>query len=178
MSSFLHEWCRIWSFISLFPSLGNIIYGDQANKEVLGHIWLIVGALNLWNHSVVILMEIHLLAERTPQHPPTPRAHTHTHTILWPVGKTCHSGEPSWKLPQDYVNYLSLYHKTDQGVLQFLDGPHRFTFVHNIFDMYSIILLTKSCRHDWKTWRNICTPDIRRWNQQRFKSSAWVYLMV
>ena len=64
----MHEWSRIWSLIILFPSIGNIIYGDQANKEVLGHIWLIVGTLNLWNHSVVLLMEIYLLAESTPQH--------------------------------------------------------------------------------------------------------------
>ena len=96
------------------------------------------------------------------KHPPT---HTHTHTHaqffdLW--GRAVTEGKASWKLPQDYVNYLSLYHKTDQGVLQYLNGPHRFTFVHNILDMYSIILLTKSCLVHWKTWQNICTPDIGR----------------
>ena len=61
-----------------FLPLG-ICYGDQANEEVLGHICLIVGTLNLWNHSVVILMEIHLITGSTPQHTHT---HTHTRTIL------------------------------------------------------------------------------------------------
>lgn len=120
------------TYFSLLPSLENIIYGDQARKEVLDYVWLTVCALDLWNHSVVILLEIHLLAGSTP---PLPPQYTHQFLGLW---EELSVGNANWKLSWDYVNYLLLYHSAVQGVLYYLDVPHNFTFVYNILDMYLI----------------------------------------
>lgn len=85
----------------LLLSVGNMIYGDQAIKRVLGHIWLTVGTLDLWNYSVIILMWFHLLTESTFPPPPL-------HINSLDCGIRAVTVGKAKKQPQDYINSISL----------------------------------------------------------------------